>query len=232
MGGAKTVLLVEDNKKLNVINRRALEDEGYEVLTALTLADARERLADSDPDVILLDVLLPDGNGIDFCAEIRGRTDAHILFLTSKTDRADRIRGLGTGGDDYISKPYHLAEMLARVGAAVRRRNMAEAKPPARTITRGPLRLDTVATRAFLNGEDMLLKSKEFAILRLLAENEDKKFAAEELYKAVWGLDANADIRTIQVHISSLRKKLKTDIRGEIELELEQRKYYVLRITN
>jgi DNA-binding response OmpR family regulator len=141
----KTVLLVEDNEKLNAINRRALEGEGHRVLTALTLVQARERLAENDPEVILLDVLLPDGNGIDFCGEIRGDTDAHILFLTSRTEHEDRIRGLDTGGDDYITKPYKLEEMLSRVRSAMRRRDM----PPARVIARGPLTLDVIAAHAF-----------------------------------------------------------------------------------
>jgi DNA-binding response OmpR family regulator len=231
MGATKTVLLVEDNKKLNVINRRALEGEGHKVLTALTLAEAQEHFAVNDPDVILLDVLLPDGDGIDFCREIRSATNAHILFLTSKTDQVDRIRGLDTGGDDYITKPYKLEEMLSRVRAAIRRRNMDAAKPSASIITRGSLVLNTLACQAFLHGEDMLLKPKEFALLRLLVENAGKRFTAEELYKTVWGASTNDDIRTVQVHISGLRKKLKADTRGAIDVELVQRKYYVLHIS-
>jgi DNA-binding response OmpR family regulator len=116
-----TVLLVEDNPKLNEINRRALEKAGCAVLTALTLHEARAYMAQNAPDVILLDVMLPDGDGINFCGEIRDATDAHILFLTSKTEYENRVRGLETGGDDYITKPYKLEEMLARVNAALRR---------------------------------------------------------------------------------------------------------------
>jgi DNA-binding response OmpR family regulator len=220
------VLLVEDNKNLNEANRRALEMEGYDVLTSLTQAGARRCLAEHSPDVILLDVFLPDGNGMDFCGEIRGDTDAHILFLTSLLEHEDRIRGLNLGGDDYITKPYKLEEMLSRVRAVMRRRGMSSAK----IITRGPLTLDTVATRAFLHGEDVCLKPKEFALLRLLVENAGKEFTAEELYKAVWGLDANDDTRTVKVHISGLRQKLKMDSQCEIELEMEQRKYYRLNI--
>jgi DNA-binding response OmpR family regulator len=103
--------------------------------------------------------------------------------------------------------------------------------PSVKILTRGPLTLDTVATRAFLRGEDVLLKPKEFALLHLLVENEGKEFTAEELYKAVWGLDANDDTRTIKVHISALRQKLQMDSQCEIELEMEQRKYYKLNIT-
>lgn len=225
----KTVLLVEDNRQLNEANRRALQMEGYDVLTASTLAQARERLSCSHPDVILLDVLLPDGNGIDFCGEIRAGTDAHILFLTSLLEHEDRIRGLDIGGDDYITKPYKLAEMLSRVRAAMRRRDIAASRASARSIAIGPLTLDSITGKAFLYGENVPLKTKEFAVLRLLVENIDKEFTPEEIYETVWGYGANGDTRTVKVHISALRKKLKMDAQCEVELEMEQRKYYVLR---
>ena len=225
----RKVLLIEDSKKLNETNRRALQLEGYDVLTALTLREARECLAGHRPEVILLDVFLPDGNGIDFCGEIRRDTDAHILFLTSLLEHEDRIRGLDTGGDDYITKPYKLSEMLSRVRAAIRRRDIDAAKSSARTFTLGSLALDTLTGKVLFGGVDVPLKTKEFAVLRLLAENNGRLFTAEEIYKTVWGLDANGDTRTVKVHISALRKKLRLDMQCEIELEMEQRKYYVLR---
>lgn len=122
------VLLVEDNAELNANNNRALKVHGYCVHSALTLAEARDWLQDNSPDIILLDVMLPDGDGIDFCAEIRHppiSSKAHVLFLTAKTHHADRIRGLASGGDDYITKPFHLQELIARVESAMRRRNMS-----------------------------------------------------------------------------------------------------------
>jgi DNA-binding response OmpR family regulator len=201
---SKTVLLVEDSIKLTAINRRALEGAGYRALTALTLAEARERLAGNDPDVILLDVLLPDGNGIDFCAEIRKSTDAHILFLTSRARHEDRIRGLDTGGDDYITKPYKLEELLSRVRAAMRRRNMS----PARIITRGPLMLDAVAIQAFLNGADMLLTQKEFALLLLLAQNIGNPLSKEYLYEAAWKAPMAGNSGALYKQMSTLKAKL------------------------
>ncbi|MDR1538427.1 MAG: response regulator transcription factor [Clostridiales bacterium] len=225
----KTVLLVEDNEKLNEANCRALRLEGYDALAAPSLRDARECLAKRRPEVILLDALLPDGNGIDFCGEIRRQTDAHILFLTSLAEHKDRIRGLDIGGDDYITKPYKLAEMLSRVRAAMRRRDMDAAKPPARAVALGSLTLDTFTGTACFGGEDIPLKTKEFAVLRLLAENAGRLFTAEEIYRTVWGLEPNGDTRTVKVHISALRKKLRMDTQCELELEMEQRKHYVLR---
>lgn len=128
MNAKGTVLLVEDNTELNANNARALNMRGYAVYPALTLAEARVWLGKNEADVVLLDVMLPDGDGIDFCAEIRGEplcTAAHILFLTAKTGHEDRLRGLADGGDDYITKPFHPEELLARVEAAMRRRNMS-----------------------------------------------------------------------------------------------------------
>jgi len=198
------VLLVEDNIELNEINRRALELSGYDVLTAPTLAKAREHLSRHSPQVILLDVKLPDGDGIGFCREIREETDAHILFLTSSIEHQDKIEGLNTGGDDYITKPYKLEELTARVAAAMRRRGMAKSAK----ITRGLLMLDTVADRAYLNGGDMLLTQKEFALLSTLVQNEGKVLSKEYLYETVWKQPANDDARPVKTHISNIRKKL------------------------
>jgi DNA-binding response OmpR family regulator len=225
----RKVLLIEDNEKLNETNRRALQSEGYDVLTARTLREARECLAGHRPEAILLDVFLPDGNGIDFCGEIRRDTDAHILFLTSLLEHEYRIRGLDTGGDDYITKPYKLSEMLSRVRAVMRRRDIDAARPSARTVTLGSLTLDTITGKVIFGGEDVPLKPKEFAVLRLLTENSGKFFTAEEIYTTVWGVASGGDTRTVKVHISAIRKKLRMDAQCEIELEMEQRKYYVLR---
>jgi DNA-binding response OmpR family regulator len=200
----RTILLVEDNEDLNEINRRTLEREGYEVLTALTLAAARAHLSHADPDVILLDVLLPDGNGIDFCGEIQERTQAHIIFLTSRIEHETRLRGLDTGGDYYMTKPYKLDEMLSSVRAALRRRKKAQAK----RLTFGNLALDMGLNRAFVDGADLNLTPREFALLRLLAENEDKTLDTAYIYQAAWGLPMGADKNAIRMTAYRLRHKL------------------------
>jgi DNA-binding response OmpR family regulator len=170
------VLLVEDNVQLNTANSRALRLHGYETHTAQTLSGARGLLSQMEPDVILLDVMLPDGDGVDFCAEIRGKTQAHILFLTAKTAGGDRVRGLLTGGDDYIMKPFHPAELMARIAAVMRRRRMEKA--PAKALVKGGLTLDIVALQAFAEGNNLSLSPKEFALLLLFAQNEDKIMSA------------------------------------------------------
>jgi len=198
----RTVLLVEDNEDLNEINRRTLEQEGYEVLTALTLAAARAHLSRTDPDVILLDVLLPDGNGIDFCGEIQNSTQAHIIFLTSRLEHETRLRGLDTGGDYYMTKPYKLDEMLSSVRAALRRRDKGK------RLTFGSLTLDMGPGRAFIDSVDLNLSPREFALLRLLAENEDKTLDTAYIYQAAWGLPMGADKNAIRTTTYRLRHKL------------------------
>jgi DNA-binding response OmpR family regulator len=200
------VLLVEDNRDLNRSNRRLLTLRGYAVHAVLTLADAREHLTRMEPDIILLDVMLPDGDGFDFCDEIRSKTSAHILFLTSKTEHADRIRGLVSGGDDYIVKPYHHEELLARVEAALRRRRMD--KHLAQLLTKGALTLDIVANQAFIDDTDLLLTQKEFSLLLVLVQNEGTTLDMDSLYEKVWGRPMLGDKNTLQVTISKLRRKI------------------------
>jgi len=206
MANKGRILLVEDNEKLNGANARALKLRGYEVDTALTLAGARRKLSLSEPDVLLLDVMLPDGDGFDFCAEIRGKTTAHILFLTAKTEHADRVKGLAAGGDDYIMKPFHPEELLARVASAMRRRSMD--RPPVKAFSAGNLALDIVAARAFVGGADLLLSQKEFALLLWFAQNENETVNAETLYEKAWGMPMAKDKNTLQATVSKLRKKI------------------------
>lgn len=220
-----TVLLVEDNHALNEINRRALELAGHRVLAALTLNQARAHLAAHSPDVILLDIVLPDGDGIDFCGEIRGTTDAHILFLTSKTDHVDRIRGLETGGDDYITKPYLLDEMLARVGAVIRRREMAGLHT---TLTRGPLTLDATAMRAYLDGKDIELTPKQYALLYALVQNHGRPLRMETLYDMVWKQPLVDSGNALWTQMSRLKKKL--EVNRHIALNASRIDGYTLEI--
>jgi DNA-binding response OmpR family regulator len=146
------VLLVEDNKKLNDGNRRALEKEGYTVYCALTLSAAREHLSRIKPDIIILDVGMPDGDGFSFCEEIRPATTAHIIFLTARREHSALDQGFGAGGDDYIKKPFRLKELLHRVTAAMRRKG-AISQPP-QTIKTGNLTL-TLPTTAQSAGTDI-----------------------------------------------------------------------------
>ena len=201
-----TVLLVEDNEFLNISNSRALKLRGYDVVVASTLAMARERLEEINPDVILLDVMLPDGNGFAFCCEIRKNTSAHILFLTAKTERESVLYGLESGGDDYIAKPFHPEELLARVDAAMRRRKIAGT--PTEMLVRGLLKLDIVAAQAFVGDENLSLTPKEFSLLLFFAQNEGRLVTAEQVYKTIWNAPLTKDKNALQTAVSKLRQKI------------------------
>jgi DNA-binding response OmpR family regulator len=157
--------------------------------------------------VILLDVLLPDGNGIDFCGDIQGKTSAHIIFLTSRLEHESKILGLDTGGDDYITKPYLLDEMLSRVRAALRRREKTKVSP-ARTLAYGNLILDIVIDRVYVDGIDLNLQPKEFDLLRLFAENEHTQMSADYIYEKLWDQPIANDKNAVQAAVSRLRKKI------------------------
>jgi DNA-binding response OmpR family regulator len=183
MNESGTVLLVEDNLKLLRLNSRILENAGHRTLTAKNLAEARAHLETAAPDVVVLDIMLPDGSGLDFLAEIREACDAPVLFLTAKTEKNDKLAGLRAGGNDYITKPYDIEELRERVSAFLR---LVRHKRPPDRIAIGALTLDLISNRAFADGRDMLLTQKEFALPLLLAQRKDEVFSAGYLYEKVW----------------------------------------------
>jgi len=205
MNSSAVILLIEDDIDLNTANRRALELKQYTTLTAHNLAQAREHLNNREPDIILLDVMLPDGDGFDFCQEIRGETDAYIIFLTAKSEHESMLHGLGVGGDDYIRKPFHVGEMLARVESSLRRRKIILQSAAHNSTT---LVLEMSKLSATLDGEDLDLTQKEFEVLVLLAKNKNKTLSGETIYKQAWRQPLIDDTRALQVIISKLRKKI------------------------
>jgi len=198
------ILLVEDHIELNDANSRALEFCGYEVYTALTLQKARKYLSWLDPHIILLDVMMPDGNGFDFCKEIRHNTSAYILFLTAKTEHEDMIKGMSIGGDAYITKPFHPEEMLVKVEAAMRRHDTSKIK----VIKKGRLTFDIIALQAFNDGESLRLTPIEFSLLLLLAESEGKALSSSYIYETVWNAPPIENENALQTAISKLRRKM------------------------
>jgi DNA-binding response OmpR family regulator len=201
-----TILIVEDDRDILSANRTALELEGYDVLAADTLSKGRSVAERLSPDLIILDILLPDGNGLSYCEELRGKSGIRILFLSALNTREDVLAGLRAGGDDYISKPYDMDELLLRVEALLRRGKLVGQEEP-------PLRLDELelhftSHRAMLRGRDILLKPKEFALLAALAREPGRTYPAADLYRKVWGLDMTGDARAVKQHISRIRSKL------------------------
>lgn len=209
MPDKKTILLVEDNKQLSQINQRALARIGYNVLTALNLAQAREHLKQEEPDTIILDIMLPDGNGVDFCREIRERIAAPILFLTSVSGYAQTLEGLAAGGDDYLNKPFDLNLLLAKVEAFLRRDEIMErVRFSNNRLVKGSLTLDIMTARAYLRNTDILLTQKEFALLLLLVQNEGKALSGETIYESVWRQSMTEDANALKNAVSRLRKKM------------------------
>lgn len=197
------LLLVEDNTRIIRGNERMLTRQGYEVATALTLAEARILMRERMPDAIVLDIMLPDGSGLDFTRELRRTSEVPVLILTGLTTPADVVRGLSEGGDDYLTKPYDFVVLLARIEALLRR----SAQVP-KTLTMGELRFDILANQAYLNDEDLLLTKKEFSLLLLLAKNKDRSISSEYLYETVWNTPAVDDYNALKYQLSRLRKKL------------------------
>jgi DNA-binding response OmpR family regulator len=202
-----TVLVVEDNQNLNEVIRRALELKGYLVATAYNLQEASEKLNTAEPDVVLLDVMLPDGDGMDFAAEITANAafDGQIVFLTAKTADEDRYRGLGVG-DDYITKPFAPMELTARVEAALTR--LDRRRRSKTLLQKGALKLDMLSAQAFLMDKDLLLTQKEFSVLLLLVQNAGMTISASALYEKVWKAPLGDDSQSLRTVVSRLRKKL------------------------
>ena len=205
------ILLIEDNVDLNDANAQALEMHHYDVYIAPTLEKGHQLLSWVEPDVILLDVMMPDGNGFEFCEAIRHDTTAHIIFLTAKASHQDMVKGLTTGGDAYIFKPFDLEEMLVKVQVAIRRRQIDKNY----VITKGKLIIDVIARKAFINNESLNLTPTEFSLLMLFVKNEGQVLSAEFIYEKVWKMPAIHYKSALHSSISKLRRKM-TDADYEI----------------
>lgn len=221
------ILLIEDNMEISGYNAEYLEKSEYLVSAAATLAEARTKLETFHPDLMVLDIMLPDGSGIDFCKQVRAVTTCPVLFLTNLTDVSQIVRGLRAGGDDYMIKPYRMEELLARIEAHLRRAALSSSIRM--TVGNDVLMLDTRSQRACLNDRDLLLKPKECQILDYLMQNRNRYVSADELYGEIWGMSSNEDVRTVFVHISNIRAKLKSvNRKGNIAIEKSKSKGYRL----
>lgn len=198
-----TILLVEDNPHIMKINAQLLTLRGYQVLQAETAAQAREQLRWHPVNLIVLDILLPDGSGLELCRELKAQRPIPILFLTALGENQDVVEGLRAGGDDYLAKPYDLEVLVARIEARLR-----AAEEVRRYFGYGGLKLDLLTMTGYVNGKDIQLTQKEFTALLLLARAAERKVSQEELMEALWGPDAHAESRALWTLISRLRKKL------------------------
>jgi DNA-binding response OmpR family regulator len=206
-----TVLLVEDERAITEPLAEALEREGFDTTVAGTAAEAMESAAGREPDLVLLDIGLPDGSGLDVCREIRKGSDVPIIMLTARGSEADRVAGLELGADDYVVKPFSAREVIARVRAVLRRATPAPGGDGADPIRIGDLTLDTARHEARVGDRPLELSRKEFELLRTLMESAGSVLTREALIDEVWDMNWFGSTKTLDVHISGLRRKLDDD---------------------
>lgn len=211
----ETILLVEDDKNLSFITKRLLESRGFSVMAAPTVAQAKEALVKNSFDLILLDMMLPDGEGTELCAHIRKKSVCPIIFVSCLSDNLTKIAALQMGGDDYITKPVNYEELIARIQVNIRRaKQYNQAKSEAEELTFPGLLLKKQKREVLLLAEDgtpqslVELSPMEYGLLLCLIEHKGELVLYEDLYQSVWRAEDMGDVRTVMVHVSNLRKKL------------------------
>ena len=201
-----TVLIVDDEPNIIQLAKLYLERDGFTVEGAQTGHDALEMIRTNDPDIIVLDLMLPDADGFELCSAIRKDKDVPILMLTARTEYTDRILGLELGADDYLTKPFNPSELVARIKAILRRYNSGLTVSDA--IELGRLRIDKLRHEASVDDQGIPMRTKEFALLVAFAENPGIVMTREQLLEQVWGFEYLGETRTIDVHVNHLRDKL------------------------
>jgi two-component system OmpR family response regulator len=207
------LLVVEDDPNLLETLKYNLQKESYDVVTAVDGEQAVAIALRERPDLVILDIMLPKMNGFEVCRILRKEMTVPILMLTAKADETDKVVGLEIGADDYMTKPFSMRELMARVRAMLRRTKMVETPPasgPA-SLKIGTLEIDMSRHRFSLSGAALELSPKEFDLLAFLARNKGLVFSREQLLEKVWGYDYAGDTRTVDVHIRWLRQKIETD---------------------
>lgn len=204
---AKKVLVVDDEKLIVKGIRFSLEQDGMEVDCAFDGEEALRLATENKYDMVLLDLMLPKMDGFEVCQHIREFSSVPIVMLTAKGDDMDKILGLEYGADDYITKPFNILEVKARIKAIIRRTTPKD-KEREKVIERGDMRLDCEGRRVYVAEREINLTAKEFELLELLILNPNKVYSRESLLKLIWGADYPGDVRTVDVHIRRLREKI------------------------
>ncbi|MGL5353660.1 MAG: response regulator transcription factor [Clostridium sp.] len=213
----RKVLVVEDEFSINDILRFSLEEEGFKAFGAYNCKEARLAIDKFKPDVVLLDVMLPDGDGFELCEEFTDK--AFVIMVTARGESIDRIRGIEIGADDYISKPFEIKEIIARINALFRRAGMKNTKG---------LSIDFEKRKVIYNNNEIDLKKKEFDLLAFLHKNKNIVLSRDTLIERVWGMDYEGEDRTVDIHIRRLRAKL-GDEKGSSIIETVFGVGYVMR---
>jgi two-component system response regulator RegX3 len=210
--GGLRILVVEDEESFVDALRVGLAREGFEVSVARDGQEAIDTFQNRPFDIVLLDLMLPKVSGLDVCRTIRLSSAVPIIIVSAKGEEVDMVLMLEIGADDYVTKPYRLRELVARIRAVLRRHETATAPLPSESVVEhGPLRLDVDARRCFLNGKEIKLRKKEFALMLLMLENPGRVLTRDVLIDRVWGSDYVGDTKTLDVHIKRLRTLIEDD---------------------
>lgn len=220
----KRILIIEDNKEITELERDYLEANDFEVDIAEDGVTGLEKALADEYNLILLDIMLPRMDGFQVCREIRAQKDVPILMVSAKREDIDKIRGLGLGADDYISKPFSPSELVARVKAHIscyeRLTSRASAAPKDEDVLKvGELEIHLKKHRVFSQGKEAFLTNREFELLAFLAKHPGIVFSRERIFDRVWGLDAAGDTATVMVHINRIREKIEPDPTQPIYIE-------------
>ena len=205
----KTILIVDDNESICNILYHYGKEAGYTMVIAHTGQEGLTYFTNYKPDVILLDVMLPDIDGFEVCQQIRDFSTVPIVMLTARGEDMDKILGLEYGADDYITKPFNILEVKARIKAIMRRMTKTEVKvKDPNVIEDGDIRIDCESRRLFIQGKEINLTAKEFDLMELFMKNPNKVYSRENLLNLVWGYEYPGDVRTVDVHVRRLREKV------------------------
>ncbi len=204
------VLLVDDEKTLVKALTFNLEKEGFRVEPAYDGREALEKVFELKPDIVVLDLMLPEVDGFEVCRQIRKKLDLPIIMLTARSEDIDKVLGLELGADDYLTKPFNSRELVARI-KAILRRSTAWEEESKKQIQIGKLEIDLLQHRVRVDGREISLTSKEFSLLSYLAANAGNVYSREQLLEQVWGYDYYGDVRTVDVHIRHIREKIEKD---------------------
>ncbi len=206
------ILLIDDEAEITELIKYYLLKEDYNVNIVANAQNALEAIEIENPDLIILDIMLPDIDGIELCLEIRKYSNAPILFLSCKSEEIDKVLALSVGGDDYITKPFLPGELIARIKAHIRRNRLITPKEKTNIIKYPNLEVNLDTHEVWINNELINLSNKEFEILSILIKNPKRIYSMEQLFQMVWKMDSlEGDVRTIMVYISNLRKKIEKD---------------------
>ena len=207
------ILIVEDEEAIAEIERDYLELSGFDVTIAYNGRDGLNLALAEDFDILILDIMLPELDGFEICKEVRKEKNIPIIMVSAKKEDIDKIRGLGIGADDYMTKPFSPSELVARVKAHLARyeRLIEDNKPENDIIEIRGIKIDKTARRVFVDGSEKSFTTKEFDLLTFLAEHPNHVYTKEELFREIWDMDSIGDIATVTVHIKKVREKIEAD---------------------